>query len=49
MEMNLNEDNWTSDAHDLKEATISFLAPAMSAYLENNNIALPFVEGDKDD
>jgi len=44
-EIGANEDNWTSDAQDLKEATKSFLGPAISTYLINNNIKLPFMEG----
>lgn len=40
-----NEDNWPSDVKDLKEATKSFLGRAISTYLKNNNIKLPFMEG----
>ncbi|MHB1654327.1 MAG: MerR family transcriptional regulator [Desulfitobacteriaceae bacterium] len=44
-EIGANENNWPSDAQDLKEATTSFLGRAMSAYLKNSNIKLPFMEG----
>lgn len=40
-----NEDNWPSDVQDLQEATKSFLGRAISTYLKNNNIELPFMEG----
>ena len=43
-----NDDNWPSDFQDLKEATKSFLGRAISTHLKNNNITLPFMEGDKD-
>lgn len=43
-----NDDNWPSDIQDLKEATQSFLGRALSTYLKNANIRLPFMEGEKD-
>lgn len=40
-----NEDNWPSDvSKELREAIKSFLGRALSTYLKNNNIKLPFME-----
>jgi DNA-binding transcriptional MerR regulator len=43
-EVGSNDDNWPLDVQDLKEATKSFLGQAISTYLKNNNIKLPFME-----
>lgn len=40
-----DENNWPSDVKDLKKATKSFLGRAISTYLKDNNIELPFMEG----
>ena len=44
-EVGSNDDNWPLDTKDLKEATKSFLGQAISTYLKNNDIKLPFMEG----
>jgi DNA-binding transcriptional MerR regulator len=43
-----DENNWPSDIQNLKEAMMSFLGRALSAYLKNNDIKLPFWREDKD-
>lgn len=44
-EVGANENSWPSDVPDLKEAVTSFLGRALSKYLTDNNINLPFGKG----